>query len=391
MAGGLGALLERAAYRGKRWFRASRRQLFLWARDPAFAGTVAEYRRLIEAKDWEGALPLALQIAGEAERRCDRRLLDEMIQALTRLGAFGRAAELRILRRHIVKGRRAGEWMGEDISGRTLLIDLMETEKQGLATAIRHASTVAIAARRAGRTVVVVEKRLVPLFQRTFPGVEVRAVGPEGEAAYGEAEAFAGVQHLTALFETDAATIAGNFTPLAADPAVTAALRASYRQGADLPLVGISWGSIAPGKDLPPLSAWAPLLAMTGVRFVSLQYGKVERDLATLRAGDEGRILFDPSVDQLVDMDRFAAQVAALDAVVTVSNTGAHLSGALGRKTVVLLGEGFRRSWPVNADATPYYPTAVLIGRHGQPWEAAIEKACASLKELLVAGAGRDP
>jgi hypothetical protein len=386
MRDGLGKRLERVVYNGKRWFRAHRRQFLLRLADPAFARQVAEYRRRIAARDWQGVLPLALEVAAEAEKRRDRRLLDEMSQALTRLGALGRAAELRILRRHIVQGRRAGEWMGEDISDRTLLINLMETHKQGLATALGHVSSVGIAAKRAGRTIVVVEKRLVPLFRRTFPEVEVRAVGPEGDAARAAADAFAGVQHLAALFETDAATIAGNFKPLAADPAVAAALRAAYRKGDDLPLVGISWGSIAPGKDMPPLSAWAPLLAIKGIRFVSLQYGKIEKDLAVLRGGDDGRILYDPSVDQLVDMDRFAAQVAAMDAVVTISNTGAHLSGALGKKTVVLLGEGFRRSWPVNSDTTPYYPTALLIGRQGRPWEAAIEKACASLKALLAEG-----
>ena len=119
--GQIGRFIELATYRGKRWFRANRRQLFLWLGDREFAGRVSAYRRLVEAKDWQAALPKALEIADEAERRRDRRLIEEMSQSLVRMGAYGRAAELKIARRHIVDGRQAGEWLGEDMSGRTLV------------------------------------------------------------------------------------------------------------------------------------------------------------------------------------------------------------------------------------------------------------------------------
>lgn len=381
--GQIGRLAELAGYRGKRWFRANRRQLFLWLGDREFAGRVSAYRRLAEAKDWQAALPKALEIATEAEQRRDRRLLDELSQALLRMGAYGRAAELKIARRHIVDGRRAGEWLGEDIAGRTLLIDLMETDKQGLATALRHASAVARAMKRARRTIVIVEHRLVPLFQRTFPGADVRPAGPSTKAAYAEADSFAGVQHLTALFEKDEAEIAAGFLPLVADSNLAAEFRQQYRGGEVCPLVGFAWGSIAPGKDLPPLSAWRPLLDRQDVRFVSLQYGNIDGDLAKLSPSGGEPIIHDRSVDQLVDMDRFAGQVAALDAVVTISNTGAHLAGALGVKTIIVLGDGFRRSWPVNSDRTPYYPSILVVGKDGKSWDETLITANARLSDIL--------
>ncbi|RWM75617.1 hypothetical protein [Mesorhizobium sp.] len=363
-----------AGYNYKVWFRRHRRQLFLRWRDGDIADQMADYRRSIEARDWSAALPKALALGSIAKARGEVHLLDELSKALMRMGAYGPAAELKIARRHIVEGRVNGEWLGQDISDQVLLVDLMETEKQGLATAIHHASSVGRALARAARLIVLVEHRLVPLFQRTFPAADVRAVGPGNKAAYDEAQAFAGVQHLTAVFETDETTIRENFIPLKPDPARVDELRARYRKDGR-PLVGIAWGSSNPGKDLPPLTAWRGLISRPDLRFVSLQYGQVESDLKILTDGELARILHDGSIDQLVDMDLFAAQVAAMDAVVTISNTGAHLAGALGIPSVFILGDGFKRSWPVEGDCTPYYPSAVLVSKRERPWAAVMEDA----------------
>ncbi|RWB07681.1 hypothetical protein [Mesorhizobium sp.] len=371
-----------AGYNYKVWFRRHRRQLFLRWRDGDIADQMADYRRSIEARDWSAALPKALALGSIAKSRREVHLLDELSKALMRMGAYGPAAELKIARRHIVEGRADGEWLGQDISGQVLLVDLMETEKQGLATAIHHASSVGRALARAARLIVLVEHRLVPLFQRTFPAADVRAVGQGTKAAYGEAHLFAGVQHLTAVFETDETTIREHFVPLKPDPARVADLRARYRRDGR-PLVGVAWGSSNPGKDLPPLTAWRGLLGRQDLQFVSLQYGRIEPDLKILTDGDPARILHDVLVDQLVDMDLFAAQVAAMDAVVTISNTGAHLAGALGIPSVFILGDGFKRSWPVEGDRTPYYPFAVLVSKRERPWAAVMEDAQNHMGSLI--------
>ena len=382
---GIRRMATLAGYRYKVWFRRHRRQLFLRLRDGDLAVQMADYRQSVEDRDWQAALPKALALGSRAREKGEVRLLDELGQGLMRMGAYGPAAELKIARRHIVQGRADGEWLGQDISGKTLLVDLMETEKQGLATAIHHASSVGRAGARAARVIVLVEQRLVPLFERTFPLADVRPVGTGREKAYAEAQAFAGVQHLTALFEADERAIRAHFVPLKPDPQRVAELRARYRKDGR-PLVGVAWGSSNPGKDLPPLTAWRGLIGRPDLNFVSLQYGQIENDLRVLSDGVPERVLCDRTVDQLVDMDRFAAQVAAMDAVVTISNTGAHLAGALGVPSVFILGDGFKRSWPVEGDRTPYYPSAVLVSKKERPWPAVMEEAEQNLARMLIAG-----
>ena len=372
-----------AGYRYKVWFRRNRRQLFLRWRDAGIADQLVDYRRSIEHKDWPAALPKALALASIAKARREVHLLDELSKALMRMGAYGPAADLKIARRHIIDPPVDNEWLGQDVSNQTLLVDLMETEKQGLATAIHHASSVGQALKRAARLIVLVEGRLVPLLQRTFPVADVRPADLTNKAAYAEAHAFAGVHHLTAAFETDAETIRRNFVPLAPDRTRVAELRVRY-SGNGRPLVGIAWGSSNPGKDLPPLTAWQPLLRRGDLTFVSLQYGDIEEDLNILTGCKPERIVCDSAVDQLVDMDTFAAQVAAMDAVVTISNTGAHLAGALATPSVFILGDGFKRSWPVEGDGTPYYPSAVLVSKRSRPWDVVMDEAEETLERMLV-------
>lgn len=376
------AVSELFVYRWKNWFRLHRRNLFRRFRSAELDGDVQRFRSFTADGNWEMARPLALKIATKAEELGDYRLCNEMAQVLHRFGVYGRSAQLKLASRHIRKGRDPREWFGQDLRGKTLVLDLMENEKQGLATAIHHASSVKVAAGLCEKCSVIVERRLVPLFARTFPGVDVfPAMSEAAVQARKQADIFASAQHLSAVVETDSATIERQFFPLLADRVTAAALRTEYSVRGK-PLVGVSWGSSNVGKDLPPIEAWPKLLALDDVQFVSLQYGDLRDGLAALRSGEEERLLHDPSVDQLVDMDRFAAQLAALDVVVTISNTGAHLAGAMGIPTIVLLGDRFQRSWPVDSTRSPYYPQTRLVWKKRRSWVAVMDDASRELAAL---------
>ena len=58
----------------------------------------------------------------------------------------------------------------------------------------------------------------------------------------------------------------------------------------------------------------------------------------------------------MLDLDGFAAQVAGVRGVLTISNTTAHLAGALCVPCVVILDNGSITNWPDHGDTTPLYP-----------------------------------
>ncbi|MER2633888.1 MAG: hypothetical protein ABTQ30_08505, partial [Rhizobiaceae bacterium] len=270
----------------------------------------------------------------------------------------------------------------EPLDDATLVIDFMENDKQGAATGLRLTGHVAAAAARAKRTVLVVERRLVPLYRRSFPAAEVLAGPATVEPAGGGRTVVATMRTLRTVLGSDETTIRSLYRPLLADPEMTDRLRRSYRAEQDLPLIGISWWSSHHGKDLPPLEAWADLLRKIPARFVNVQYGDVAADLDRLRALSGREIIDDRGVDQLKDMDLFAAQLAALDAVVTISCTGAHLAAALQVPIVLVRDDWFRREWPVLSDRTPWCPSAVVVGREGADWPAHFAAVEAELRRL---------
>src|SRR6185295_17920088 len=111
------------------------------------------------------------------------------------------------------------------------------------------------------------------------------------------------------------------------------------------------------------LEDFAPLFAaFPGATFVSLQYGETADDIARAEQICGARIQRDDSFDNWNDFDGLAAQIAALDAVVTVSNLNAHLAGASGIRAHVLVTQNTLWYWPHEKPTTAWYPSLGLYG-----------------------------
>ena len=148
----------------------------------------------------------------------------------------------------------------------------------------------------------------------------MRPRGIDNAAAFAEADVAAYYETIALHYANTAEEMRRSFVPLRADPTRSGALQRRYKLGSSGPLLGISWESSNENKVLPALESWAPLLGWPSATFVSLQYGNIERDLEVLR-GFGGRVIHDTEIEQLVDLDGFAAQIAALDAAVSINNT----------------------------------------------------------------------
>ncbi|RWO01810.1 hypothetical protein [Mesorhizobium sp.] len=370
LIGGLGLQLRR--------YTKAVRRLYTGAKPRSALEQQAKVEALIARRDWTGLEASTDERAIMADRARDPELMQKAGQAFERLGNFARAAELRLSARRLRKGKGANEWTGEDLGSDTLLIDLVEDDPRSLGRVIRHARLAGAAAACAQSATIRVELRLVSLVQRTFPNA---TVVPAQQNVVGDR--FATFENLAWVFGRDAERLAADFVPLRADPELVETFRKRYRSLTDLPLVGLSWGSKSHSKDVPDFPEWARFIAQTAATFVSLQYGQIKPALRRLRNGNDARLIFDDSVDQMVDMDRFAAQVAALDAVVTISNTAAHLAGALGVPTVFLIDDNFQTAWPVTGDRTPWYPKGIVIRKQGRPWSLVLDEAGRRLSSIL--------
>jgi len=170
---------------------------------------------------------------------------------------------------------------------------------------------------------------------------------------------------------------------LRADPARVAEFRARHAAMAGGKRVyGLAWRSgnrqLADAKSIP-LAQLAPLFALPDIAWLSVQYGDVAAEVAASGLPLNTTL----TVDGLQDIDGQAAQLAALDGIVSVSNTGVHVAGGLGLSCHLLLPKGRGRLWywPREGVQSPWYGS-VKLWRQSQSgvWEDVIFDLISSLK-----------
>jgi hypothetical protein len=279
-------------------------------------------------------------------------------------------------------------WSGERLDG-TLLV----WGEQGLGDEILHASMVSDLIARTPSIVLEVEPRLVALFARSFPALRVVALGTELYAGRFEAQEPLGSlgRRFRLRWEDFPRREHGH---LVADAAPAQALRRRLA-GDGRAVIGISWVSKAPtggASKSAKLADFAALLRVPGCRFVDLQYGDTAAERAALARELGITVERLPDIDNTNDIDGLAALMTACDAVVTVSNTTAHLAGALGRPTWVMVPHGHARIWYWfhDRDVSPWYPrTRVHRQRSGEPWAEVVASVATDVSALVASARSR--
>jgi tetratricopeptide (TPR) repeat protein len=278
-------------------------------------------------------------------------------------------------------------WDGRALDGKSLLL----WGEQGVGDEVLYAGLLGEARERAGACVVECEKRLVPLFARSFPQIEVVARGDPAHPRTAAADIAAqlAVGSLPGLLRRSFASFRPHRGYLIADPARAAALRARYRAASGGPVIGLSWRSsreeLARSKS-SRLIDWAPILTVPGVTFVNLQYGDCRAELAAVEDAHGVAVRNDREIDSLKDLDVFAAQVAAMDLVISTSNTTVHFAGALNVPVWTLppAGHGLLYYWFLEREDSPWYPSMRLFRQHAPAeWGDVIARVAAALRQFV--------
>lgn len=275
-------------------------------------------------------------------------------------------------------------WDGESLAGRTILV----WGEQGVGEEILFASMIPDLIARAGHVLLESDPRLSPLFARSFKGVET--VGRTYPADPRTEGTDIDLQSASGSLAPWLRTGLSDFDPkpyLTADPGKVAALRARYETLGEGAKIGIAWFSSGGNKRYSaakssPLMAWRPVLDRAGAHFVNLQYGDCAEDLAAVERDFGVSIFADPEIDQMASLDDFAAQIEALDLVITTSNTTAHVAGALGKEVWVLLPAKTDWRWSRRRTGSLWYPRLSLRRQdRGENWDGLLEQAGAALDD----------
>ena len=266
-------------------------------------------------------------------------------------------------------------WQGEPLAGRTLLLQC----EQGMGDTIHFAR---FAAEVGGRVVMMVQAPLVRLLRRTPSIAEVVAEGDPLPTHDIHLPLLSLPSVLGTTLETIPPplplTVARRLLPLA-PPAVPSDLA-----------VGLVWaGSAAHANDANrsmPFTALESLLDLPGIRFYSLQVGRNPDDR---RAPHPAVFDLAPGFADFADT---AEAMAALDLLVSVDTSAAHLGGTLGVPTLLLLPEHPDWRWMRDRADTPWYPSVTLL-RQRRPgeWAPLIDAVRTRLIDMVVDRARQDP
>jgi len=148
--------------------------------------------------------------------------------------------------------------------------------------------------------------------------------------------------------------------------------------------VGLVWaGNPKQGADRirsASLEAFAPLAQVPGVAYYSLQKGDAAVQAATPPDGME-------VIDFTADIKSFsdtAGLIRNLDLVITVCTSTAHLAGAMGFPTWVMLSATACWRWMKKQDDSPWYPTMRLFRQaHVKNWTPVVSAVRDALKTTV--------
>jgi tetratricopeptide (TPR) repeat protein len=285
------------------------------------------------------------------------------------------------------------------LKGKTLLI----VGEQGLGDEVLFANLLpeALAAvGPKGKLVLAVEKRLVPLFERAYPGIEV---GPhvtcdvDGKTVrvtpfvgdMKRIDLWAPIASLLPRFRPTVASFPDRKAYLAADPARVAHWKGVLDAEAPPGLkVGILWKSLklegARLRYFSPFEAWKPVLTTPGVTFVDLQYGDTAAETAYARDRFGVQLWRPPGVDLKDDLDEVAALACALDLVLGPANATSNIAAACGAPSWLISTPG---AWPkLGTDGYPWYPAMRVFTPPGsRRWDAVMDEIAGELAALAKA------
>ena len=234
--------------------------------------------------------------------------------------------------------------------------------EQGVGDQVLYASLIRELQASCHHVVAEVDKRLVPLFRRSFSGnIHIESIGRLTSAGEGRfADSYIALAELGRIYrQSESSFPQDQCSYLVADASRCRQLVESIRGKSNKRIIGLSWQSAGKGYENRcksiNMAEMATALSRIDAHFLCLQYGVSRHDIDLLNNSLGIHIRFIEDIDLWNDIDGLASLVEACDTVITTSNITAHLAGALGKRTHLLVPQAPNYYWGLNKSKTPWY------------------------------------
>jgi tetratricopeptide (TPR) repeat protein len=272
-------------------------------------------------------------------------------------------------------------WLGrEDIADKTVFVHW----EQGFGDTIQFCRYGSLLKERGATVAMSVQEPLYRLISQSAPGIAILK-NEEAPAAF---DYHCPLMSLPFAFGTTLKNVPVQQPYIFADDALRKAWEARLPPRVK-PRIGAVWSGSAKQKNdrnrSVGLSAFAALLSVDA-HWISLQ--------KELRDGDAALLQEFPQIShcgaELGDFSDTAAAIAALDLVVTVDTSVAHLAGAMGKPVWILLADNADWRWLRDREDCPWYSSARLFRQDkARSWEDVIARVHAALCDFVRSHLGK--
>ena len=250
-------------------------------------------------------------------------------------------------------------WDGKDLEGKTILL----CPEQGLGDAIQCIRYADLVKQKGGRVIVWCLPSLHRLFAQVS-AIDELIVNPENA----DFQVHARLMSLPHLLGTTLETIPAKVPYLSPPPRWEFTLTPTANLKVGIVWSGNSQHSQNKMRSLP-LNLFTKLLNIPGADFYSLQKEMTAEDQTWLEQMSVTNLS-----SNLHDLADTAAAISALDLVISVDTSVAHLAGALGKPVWILLCFIPDWRWLLTREDSPWYPTARLFRQStAGDWEGVLE------------------
>ena len=270
-------------------------------------------------------------------------------------------------------------WDGSALQGRTILLHA----EQGFGDTFQFVRYVHLLAQKGGRVILECQVPALKRLLHSLEGVAEIVVAGEPLPPF---DCHLPLMSLPLLFGTTLETIPAHIPYLAAEPADVDVWR--QRLGpVNAFRVGLVWfakqSQVLNRKRSCRLELFAPLLAVPGVELFSLQIGLGAEQLTECGADFSIKDL----TGHITDFADTAGFIANLDLVITIDTAVAHLAGALGARTWVILPHVAEWRWLSQREDSPWYPTMRLFRQpRAGDWPALMASVAEALDDCVRVG-----
>jgi hypothetical protein len=266
-------------------------------------------------------------------------------------------------------------WLGaEGLAGKSILL----RGEQGLGDTLQFCRYVKCVSGLGARVILEAQRPLVSLLADLEGVSQILTQGSRAPAC----DYYCPLMSLPLAFETTIENVPQSKPYLTSDTSKVAEWRARLGEAAT-PRVGLVWRGTARRAQDDRRSL--PLQTLLAHLPRECQYICMQKELDA----EEARILrahplISTCAEQLHDFSDTAALCECLDLVISIDTSVAHLSGALGKPTWILLQFSPAWRWLLDRDDSPWYDSARLFRQPAAgDWDAVCERVARELRTTL--------